>query len=180
MSVRKTQNNFYKRDTRLSPAISNTYKNSVGAQNFLTASKNAVLAVRPDYFEEEDIELNANYGKFEGLQKRGDSNLSYIEGTSNVKNDTFTNLNEERDRMAKTFNQTSGGQKFLPQVVSTPLGLTSVAGMKQSPEKRQTHLDKSVYNFGKQLMEDYKDEQFENKTARLVTQVPKGGGKIDF
>jgi len=67
MSVRKTQNNFYKRDTRLSPAISNTYKNSVGAQNFLTASKNAVLAVRPDYFEEEDIELNANYGKFEGL-----------------------------------------------------------------------------------------------------------------
>jgi hypothetical protein len=36
--------------------------------------------------------------------------------------------------------------------VSTPLGLTSVAGMKQ------THLDKSVYNFGKQIMEDYKDE----------------------
>ena len=29
-------------------------------------------------------------------------------------------------------------------------------------------------------MEDYKDEQFENKTARLVSQVPKGSGKIDF
>ena len=56
--------------------------------------------------------------------------MSYIEGTSNIKNDTFVNLNEERERMAKTFNQTSGGQKFLPQVVNTPLGLTSVAGMK--------------------------------------------------
>ena len=173
MSVRKTQSNFYKKDTKLSPAINNTYKSSAGVN--YSSSKNAALAVKPDYFEDMDIELT-NYGKFEGLGKRGESNLSYIEGTVNVKSDTFGKLNDERDKMARTFNQTSGGQKFLPQVVSTPLGLTSVAGMK-SPQK---HLDKSVYNFGKQLMEDYKDEQYENKTARLVTQVPKGGGKIDF
>lgn len=111
MSVRKTQSNFYKKDTKLSPAINNTYKSSAGV-NF-SSSKNAALAVKPDYFEDMDIELT-NYGKFEGLGKRGESNLSYIEGTVNVKSDTFGKLNDERDKMARTFNQTSGGQKFLP------------------------------------------------------------------
>jgi len=100
--VRQTQSNFYKKDTKIKPSISNTYKSSVGVPD--REKKTSPLVYKADS-QDEDEEAD-QHKQFEGhcLQKRVESNMSYIEGVSSVKHDTFLNLNEERERMAKTFN----------------------------------------------------------------------------